>query len=113
MRVSRLKGRLSFIKVYRGAKKPVRLGCFVFYVCKNGLNYSRLGVNVSKRYVPLAVQRNYIKRIHRECFKVFQASVKGVDVIVVLRADTSSLTRNQLYQNMVNQWEQLVRFLSR
>ncbi len=49
------------------------------------MGWARLGVSVSKRVIPTAVQRNSIKRMVRECFR--QQDRQGVmrDVVIRLR----------------------------
>jgi ribonuclease P protein component len=48
----------------------------------NGLAYGRLGLIVPKRHVPLAVDRNRIKRLVREWFRHRQHALEGRDVLV-------------------------------
>lgn len=59
----------SFQKVFKNARKFRHLGISVL-VCKNNLPCSRLGICVPKKQVPRAVDRNRIKRIIRESFRV-------------------------------------------
>jgi ribonuclease P protein component len=47
---------------------------------------ARLGVVISKRVTPKAVDRNYVKRLIREEFRMRKHSLSGMDVVVkVLR----------------------------
>lgn len=59
----------------------------------NGLNHARLGLAISKRFIKTAVGRNRIKRLVRESFRQHQASLSGLD-IVVLNRDTAHKTSN-------------------
>jgi len=55
----------------------------VVYARPNGLGWTRLGVSVGKR-VGGAVQRNRIKRLLREAFRLSRASFPaGYDVVIV------------------------------
>ena len=53
-------------------------------VRENGLDLSRLGLIVPKRFLPLSVDRNLMKRHVREWFRLRQAALKGRDVLVRL-----------------------------
>ena len=53
-------------------------------VRENGLDLSRLGLIVPKRFLPLSVDRNLMKRHVREWFRLRQAALKVRDVLVRL-----------------------------
>ena len=44
----------------------------------------RLGLVIAKRFLPLAVQRNRVKRLIREQFRLAQTDLPPVDIIVRL-----------------------------
>lgn len=48
----------------------------------NGLDVGRLGIIVAKKFVPLSVNRNLIKRLIREVFRHQQHRLNGLDIIV-------------------------------
>jgi ribonuclease P protein component len=63
----------------------VRAECFRIHVRVNGLDRSRLGVSVGRKFGP-AVVRNRFKRMVREAFR--QCAVvreAGLDIVVVAR----------------------------
>ncbi len=51
-------------------------------VCDNGLDFARFAVIVPKRHVPRAVDRNRVKRLLREWFRLRQTRMQGSDVLV-------------------------------
>lgn len=51
----------------------------------NGLPHARLGIIVSSRVAPRAVDRNQVKRLAREAFRSAQQGLGGWDVIIQLR----------------------------
>ncbi len=51
-------------------------------VRENELGLSRLGLIVPKRFIPLSVDRNLMKRLVREWFRLRQVALKGRDVLV-------------------------------
>lgn len=46
---------------------------------------ARLGIVVAKKNVKLAVERNRIKRLVRETFRLQQQHLNGLDVVVVIK----------------------------
>jgi ribonuclease P protein component len=61
-----------------------RAGPISVRIKPNGLNFSRLGLIVPKRYLPRAVDRNRARRVIREWFRRKQAQLCGQDVLVRL-----------------------------
>jgi ribonuclease P protein component len=54
----------------------------VFRYRANALNRPRLGLIVSKKIAKLAVDRNYMKRVLREMFRLNQHNLPACDMIV-------------------------------
>lgn len=48
----------------------------------NPLHYPRLAMIVAKKTAPRAVDRNYMKRVVREVFRLEQATLGGMDCVV-------------------------------
>jgi len=48
----------------------------------NGLPIARLGLIISKRHLPRAVDRNRLKRLLREWFRLNQEALQGRDLLV-------------------------------
>ncbi|MHC4698393.1 MAG: ribonuclease P protein component [Planctomycetota bacterium] len=81
-RRERLRSRSDFARVY-GARQRQGDGKLVVYVIENGLEWSRLGLSVSRR-VGGAVCRNYIRRRIREAFRTAKSELPtGLDIICV------------------------------
>lgn len=57
----------------------------VFFV-KNELTHARLGIVASKRVLPGAVQRNFIKRSVREIFRHHIIKNSALDLVVMVRS---------------------------
>jgi len=58
---------------------------FALFVRPNGLSQARIGIIVSKRVAPRAVDRNRAKRLVRETFRKLRSRLDGIDVLVELR----------------------------
>ena len=83
-RSERLRLRKDFARVF-AAKCSQADGALVVYVARNDLEWSRLGLSVSKR-VGKAVRRNYVRRRIREAFRTQKNELpKGLDIICVAR----------------------------
>ena len=50
--------------------------------CPNDKSRARLGLIVAKKTAKLAVQRNYMRRVLRELFRLNQHQLPAVDVVI-------------------------------
>lgn len=58
---------------------------FTLFARPNGLSQARIGIIVSKRVAPRAVDRNRAKRLVREVFRKLRHGLGGADLVVELR----------------------------
>ena len=56
---------------------------------------ARLGLIIPKKHLRLSVQRNEVKRVIRESFRMHQHSLSGLDLLVLARAGIVSLNKKQ------------------
>lgn len=82
---SKLRKADDFSSVFR-FRRAVQGVFLEILVRPNKLDRFRLGLIVSKRYLPRAVDRNRLKRTLREGFRVHQAALDGYDFVVRLFA---------------------------
>ena len=66
--------------------KRVNTGVFTAVIASNDLAFARLGFALSKRHAPHAVQRNRVRRLLREWFRLQQANLAPVDLVLMLRS---------------------------
>jgi len=67
-------------------KRSVSDGVLIVYGVENNLDHARLGLSVSRRRVRLATDRNRIKRLIREAFRLSKAELPpGIDLVVLPR----------------------------
>ena len=73
----------------------------------NNTDTPRLGLVIAKKNIRLAVQRNRIKRILRESFRLRQQTLAGLDIVVLARRGLDELDNQQLHQLFHQQWQRL------
>jgi len=66
-------------------------------------NGSRLGLVVGKKNVPKAVDRNHVKRIVRETFRLEQF-VQPIDVVFLARKDAHKLSSGDMTLLLQQSW---------
>jgi ribonuclease P protein component len=94
-RALRLAGRQDFDAVLK--TRSGIAGAQVTVIARpNGGRPARLGLIVPKSLAARAVDRNYVRRIAREQFRVAQTLVQGYDVIVRLRGPYQRAGRRAL-----------------
>ncbi|MFQ6372534.1 ribonuclease P protein component [Shewanella sp. YIC-542] len=75
----------------------------------NSLEHPRLGLTVAKRHVKRANQRNRVKRIVRESFRLNQYNLPPVDIVVLVRGGVLELDNEQLRKLVEKLWRKLSR----
>ncbi len=81
---------------------------FTLLCRKNDQDFARLGLAIAKKQLRLAVSRNRIKRLVRESFRHNQELLEGLDIVVLTRTSVLKCTNKQLYDQLEQQWQQLV-----
>lgn len=93
----RIRTRDQFQQVYQ-RRQRLFSPLFILYQLPNSLSFPRLGVVVSKRNVRFAVNRNVIKRIAKEHFRLKQKVLRQLDIVIVARQEANKATREELHQ---------------
>lgn len=83
-RLHRFAERGSFGPILRSPRK-LRGRLAVIHVAPGRPRQSRLGLALTRRLVPLAVDRSRVKRVVREAFRRHDAKACGFDCVVTLR----------------------------
>ena len=81
-----LRSPADFARVY-DRRCFARADRLIVHACPNHLTYSRVGFSVSRK-VGIAVQRNRLRRLYREAFRLARAQLpKGLDLVLIPRDD--------------------------
>ena len=71
---------------------------------------SRLGIAVSKRHLRLAVDRNRIKRLVRESFRISGIRGLSMDIVILPRSTVKDAEPARLRRTLAQRWESLRTF---
>ena len=82
--------------VFDAAKWKVSCKELLCLAKPNGFDTPRLGLIIAKKNVKLAVQRNRIKRVIRESFRLHQDQLPNGDLIILARQGLADLTNEEL-----------------
>lgn len=82
---------------------------FLILVKRNQLDHPRLGLVIAKKNVRHAVDRNRLKRVIRESFRLQQHQLPSFDAIVLARRGMGTLDNAALTRQLNKQWQKLVR----
>jgi ribonuclease P protein component len=78
--------------------------------CSNqSLDHARIGLVIAKRKIKRAHERNRVKRLSRESFRLHQAELPALDIVLMAKADAQHLPNNVLQQELTLAWQQLIR----
>jgi len=102
---NRLKRPEEFKQVF-SSKRRSSDKSFLFLARTNGLDRSRLGLAVPKKHLRHAVERNRLKRIIRESFRLKQKKLKGNDIVVVVRSHLD-VNKKNIASVLAKHWENL------
>jgi ribonuclease P protein component len=99
----RMRRPAEFKRAYAAGK---RLGNEFFTVNAqaNGLSCARLGMSIAARILRRAVDRNRIRRLIRESFRVHQLGLPAIDIVIGARAGVLAADNAQLRGALEKLW---------
>lgn len=68
---------------------------------------ARLGLAIAKKNLKRAHDRNLVKRIVRESFRLNQEKLIGYDIVVLVKGNVSLDNRELLHQSLKQHWEKI------
>ena len=89
--------------------KSLRLKGLLLLYRPNDQASARLGLVIAKRVIPLAVERNRVKRVIRECFRQQVAlREQGIDIIVMSKPGLAQLSNTTIATELSSAWQKLI-----
>ena len=98
----------EFSRVFKQAKRSSD-GMLTILAASNDKGQPRLGLAISKKNAKRAVDRNRIKRIIRESFRLNQARLPAADLVVMAKPQTKSATNSELFASLQHHWDRLIK----
>lgn len=74
----------------------------------DGNGRGRLGLAISKKCARRAVDRNRLKRIVRESFRLHQHRLVGRDIVVLCRRGSINAANQRLFMSLADHWQQVL-----
>ncbi|KTD24079.1 MULTISPECIES: ribonuclease P protein component [Legionella] len=101
----RLLKKSDYDYVFAQARKLVTSEFIVLHRI-NSLGYARLGLALSKKSIPKAHDRNRIKRLLRETFRI--ARLPAVDVVFIARPGLAEIENKKIIARLGTIWDKLI-----
>ncbi len=107
-RENRLTRPCEFQRVFeRGLHRRVQLEGFFARVREGTQTHARLGFALSKRSLKRAVDRNRIKRLARESFRLHHHQLSGIDIVIMSQADVAQADNAAILHQLDVLWQRL------
>lgn len=105
----RLRCAADYKGVFDDALFKVHQPHFLFLAKHSELPNSRLGLVVAKKKVRRAHERNRVKRLARESFRLHQHQLGLLDIVVMPKMGIEAIPNAELYQQLQFAWQKLQR----
>ena len=99
----------SYKGVFDGALFKVHQPHFLFLAKPSELANSRLGLVVAKKKVRRAHERNRVKRLARESFRLHQQQLNDLDIVILPKMGIDTVTNAELHEQLQFAWQKLNR----
>ncbi|MGP1956951.1 MAG: ribonuclease P protein component [Arsenophonus sp. NC-PE1-MAG3] len=70
----------------------------------NELGYPRIGLTIAKKNIKRAHERNRIKRLMREYFRLHQHELPSMDFVIILRKGIADLKNQEITEILSKLW---------
>lgn len=103
---ARLHAPPEFRQVFANGRKHVCDGLVVI-AARNDQEHARLGLALAKKRIRRAVDRNRVKRLVRESFRHERVHLPSIDVVVLARSRTASMSNASLTAQLATIWQRI------
>ena len=107
-KTARLLSARDYKPVFDHSRYKVSNKHFLFLATASQARRPRIGLVIAKKHVRLAVERNRIKRLAREFFRVLPVTAPSFDVVLLARPGIANLDNAELSSILQQQWQKLV-----
>ncbi len=83
--------------------------CFTLLIGKQQGSTARIGFAVAKKQLKRAVDRNRVKRLLRESFRLHQNELPATDIVVMVRFKILRLTNQQIFARLDKHWRKVIK----
>jgi len=89
---------------------PIRFGShhFTVLITKNTENNARLGFAIAKKRIKLATERNRIKRLTRQSFRVNQYNLPNIDIVFMAKSGADKLDNQEITKQIEKIWRNII-----
>ena len=105
-RTARLLDKAQFQQVFDDARKSID-PYFTVLGRRNPHSGTRLGLAIAKKCARRAVDRNRLKRLVRESFRIERADLPDVDLVVMCRRDAVAADNPRLAASLARHWARI------
>lgn len=109
-KTQRLLNKYEFDNVFSTQNKLVTTEFIILYKVTSQ-KQARLGMVISKKITAKACQRNRLKRLLRESFRV--QTLSFVDIVVLARHGVAQIENKLINTNLNKAWKKLANYLSK
>ena len=95
-KTARLLSARDYKLVFVNSRYKVSNKQFLFLATESQARRPRIGLVIAKKNISKAVQRNRLKRALREVFRLRQANLPLIDIVVLARKDADKLSTPEL-----------------
>ena len=99
----------DYQRVFQRGQFKVSSKTVLILATANELSRPRLGLVIGKKNIRLAVQRNRVKRLIRESFRLRQQAIPALDVVVLARRGLDKQDNSLLYAELNTLWDKLLK----
>lgn len=103
----RLLSASDYSRVFANSQLKAACPELLIIASANDLKQPRLGLVIAKKHVKLATQRNRLKRLIRESFRLRQQQLPALDIVVLARKGIADLDNAALSGVLEKQWRRL------
>ena len=103
----------DYKSVFDGALFKVHQPHFLFLAKISEQPNSRLGIVVAKKKVRRAHERNRVKRLARESFRLHQQQLDLLDIVVMPKVGIEAIPNAELQQQLQFAWQKLQRLANK